>query len=167
MEIMKLRISESIEYDSEDESPGDPLGFNIGDIENNPHPENTEPLPSASGEKGTGAIPFQYERLDLDREGLGAKANSRWTEERETFIGEWDEVAGLFSDILAVRVIRKSSGYVREGSSSNDPGHVRKEDIPENHLKRIKRTFGEVKDLFRVFGVKSQSTREFCPARNV
>jgi hypothetical protein len=166
MEIMKLWISESMEYDSADESPGDPLGFRISDIESDYRPENSEPLPGLPGERAIRTAPFQYKRFAPDRDVLDKTTCKKWTEEREVCIGAWDEVAGLFSDVLAVRVIRESTGYVHEEPSPNEPESARKGGVPENYLKRIKRTFGEVKDLFRVFGSQSWSARKTCPNRN-
>lgn len=126
MEIMKLRVSEIVEYDSAGESPVGPFGFRLGEIESNHRPENSEPLPVPPGKRAIRTTPFQYRHFGPDRDVLNKTACKKWTEERETFIGEWDEVAGLFSDVLAVRLIRASTGYVYEESSSKKPESTKK-----------------------------------------
>ena len=171
MIIMKLRISEEIsektKYDLTEESSDGPFNLKIDDIESDPHLENSEPHPIPPSENRIRMIPFQYRRLDPDWDVPNNGAFKKWTEEQEVSIQTWDDVSGLFSDILAVRVIHERMVYSHKESFPNEPESARNVGASENRFTRIKRAFGEVKDLFRVFGSQPWSVRKVCPNRNV
>ncbi|MHA1329860.1 MAG: hypothetical protein ACTSR2_02170 [Candidatus Hodarchaeales archaeon] len=126
---MKLKVSEGIpektKYDLADESLNDPFNSKIDDIESGPHLENLEPHPIPPGENKARMIPVQYRRLDPDWDVPNNRSFKKWTEERELWIRAWDDIAGLFSDILAVRVIQESSDCSRDASSPHQPEYTK------------------------------------------
>jgi len=163
---MKLNKSEILENNSIEECLAGPSGIRIDDIDLSVRGENLELSPLPCGENAVGKIPFQYWPLDQDWDVPNKRACKKWTEELEVYIGAWDEVEGLFSDVLAVRLKRGSADYSHRQSFPSEPESAREGGVPKSYLRRIKRTFGEVKDLFKVFGCQSWPAQKTCLSRN-
>ena len=98
-----------------------PFNSKIDDNESGSHFDNLEPPPIPLGESKVRLIPFQYRRRDPDWDVPNNRSFRKWSEEREGWIGAWEDVTSLVSDILAARVIHESPDFYCKSSSPTNP----------------------------------------------